>query len=204
MFHAISHHRRKWVNRAQLCEPETLEATLVYNAPVPENLTCEEILTALQKLPHHFAEVVLLSDVHDFTYKEIETTLGIPAGTVMSRLSRGRSCSALTSRRNKSRGIQVLPQHGDSGISFAKSRSIAVLAPVIGKHSICLRHCRRRSGTFWQFSADCRRDLDGLLKPNQILRSKVTSARGNPGQNSRGTASGSDPLSLKSEGSSRG
>lgn len=91
LFHAISHHRRKWVNRVQLCEPETLEATLVYNAPVSETLTNEDVLSAFQKLPHHFAEIVLLADVHEFTYKEIETTLGIPLGTVMSRLSRGRS-----------------------------------------------------------------------------------------------------------------
>jgi RNA polymerase sigma-70 factor (ECF subfamily) len=33
---------------------------------------------------------VLLSDVHEFAYKEIADTLNIPVGTVMSRLSRGR------------------------------------------------------------------------------------------------------------------
>jgi RNA polymerase sigma-70 factor (ECF subfamily) len=91
LFHSISHHRRKWVNRFHFCDPETLEATLVYNAPVPENLTDEEVLSALAKLPHQFAQVVLLADVHEFTYKEIEATLDIPIGTVMSRLSRGRS-----------------------------------------------------------------------------------------------------------------
>lgn len=91
LFHAISHHRRKWTNRFQFVESETLESTLVYSAPIPEDLTDEDLLAALAKLPQHSAEVVLLADVHDFSYKEIEETLNIPLGTVMSRLSRGRS-----------------------------------------------------------------------------------------------------------------
>src|SRR5687768_17867833 len=37
-----------------------------------------------------FEEVVLLSDIEDMTYKEIAKTLGVPIGTVMSRLHRGR------------------------------------------------------------------------------------------------------------------
>jgi RNA polymerase sigma-70 factor (ECF subfamily) len=41
-------------------------------------------------LPEEFREVVLLADVEDFAYKEIAEMLGIPVGTVMSRLSRAR------------------------------------------------------------------------------------------------------------------
>ncbi len=90
LFREISHHRRHWFNRSQFRGTEALEL-LVYKAPQSEDLTDEEILSALQKLPARFAEVVLLADVHDFTYKEIQETLNIPIGTVMSRLSRGRS-----------------------------------------------------------------------------------------------------------------
>src|SRR5262245_38146961 len=90
LFREISQHRRRWFNRSQFCGPEALEL-LVYKEPQSEDLTDEEILSALQKLPARFAEVVLLADVHDFSYKEIQETLNIPIGTVMSRLSRGRS-----------------------------------------------------------------------------------------------------------------
>jgi RNA polymerase sigma-70 factor (ECF subfamily) len=76
----------------QVCQgsDELLENVLTYEAPVSENLTDEDILAALTKLPQDFREVLLLADVQEFSYKEIAETLQIPLGTVMSRLSRGR------------------------------------------------------------------------------------------------------------------
>ena len=51
----------------------------------------EEVLGALKRLPQHYQEVVILADVEEMSYKEIADALSIPAGTVMSRLHRGRS-----------------------------------------------------------------------------------------------------------------
>jgi RNA polymerase sigma-70 factor (ECF subfamily) len=48
-----------------------------------------EVKDALGELPEKFRQVVLL-DVEGFSYKEIAEMLGIPIGTVMSRLHRGR------------------------------------------------------------------------------------------------------------------
>jgi RNA polymerase sigma-70 factor (ECF subfamily) len=90
LFHVISHQRRKWTSRFVLREPKTFEDTMPYTSPVPENLTDQELLSVLRNLPQQFAEVVMLADVHEFSYKEIQQSLGIPIGTVMSRLSRGR------------------------------------------------------------------------------------------------------------------
>ncbi len=90
LFHVISHHRRKWLNRFVLREPKTFEDTTPYTAPVPETLSDPEVLSAFRNLPQKFAEVVMLADVQEFSYKEIQDALGIPIGTVMSRLSRGR------------------------------------------------------------------------------------------------------------------
>ena len=90
LFHVISHQRRKWFGRLIFSEREELEQTTVYTPPVPEELTDDEMIAAFRKLPRQFADVVMLCDVQEFSYKEVQQTLGIPIGTVMSRLSRGR------------------------------------------------------------------------------------------------------------------
>ena len=51
----------------------------------------ERIQEALEDLPLNFREVLLLCDLEEMTYKDISQTLGLPIGTVMSRLSRARS-----------------------------------------------------------------------------------------------------------------
>lgn len=48
------------------------------------------IQTAIERLDLVFREVVVLSDVEGFSYEEIAGTLGIPLGTVRSRLFRAR------------------------------------------------------------------------------------------------------------------
>src|ERR1044071_454978 len=90
LFHVISHQRRKWFGRFVFSEREELEQTAVYEEPVGAHLTDDEVIEAFRKLPRQLAEVVMLADVQEFSYKEIQETLGIPVGTVMSRLSRGR------------------------------------------------------------------------------------------------------------------
>ena len=67
-----------------------LQDTIAYEPPVPQHLSDEDLLAALETIPVHYREVVLLTDVQEFSYKEVAATLGVPVGTVMSRLSRGR------------------------------------------------------------------------------------------------------------------
>ncbi|MGA8867081.1 MAG: sigma-70 family RNA polymerase sigma factor [Candidatus Sulfotelmatobacter sp.] len=50
----------------------------------------ETVQQALAELPVHFREILLLCEVEEMSYQEIAETLGIPAGTVMSRLFRAR------------------------------------------------------------------------------------------------------------------
>jgi RNA polymerase sigma-70 factor (ECF subfamily) len=45
---------------------------------------------ALEDLPVGYREVVVMRELEDLSYKEISSVAGIPIGTVMSRLSRGR------------------------------------------------------------------------------------------------------------------
>jgi RNA polymerase sigma-70 factor (ECF subfamily) len=51
----------------------------------------DEARRALLKMPPDLRIVFLLSSVDELTYKEISETVGIPLGTVMSRLFRARS-----------------------------------------------------------------------------------------------------------------
>jgi RNA polymerase sigma-70 factor (ECF subfamily) len=44
----------------------------------------------LARLPEEYREVVVLADVHDQSYPDIARVLGLPVGTVKSRLFRGR------------------------------------------------------------------------------------------------------------------
>lgn len=50
----------------------------------------EVLQAALQAIPEDFATAVELHDIEGFTYAEIADTVGVPIGTVMSRMSRGR------------------------------------------------------------------------------------------------------------------
>lgn len=68
---------------------------LVADGPSPESLLIaqvsrETVQRALDELPVHFREILLLCEVEEMSYQEIAETLAIPIGTVMSRLSRAR------------------------------------------------------------------------------------------------------------------
>lgn len=49
-----------------------------------------DLQAALDEMPDAFRQAVWLRDVEEFTYAEIARMVGVPIGTVMSRISRGR------------------------------------------------------------------------------------------------------------------
>jgi len=63
---------------------ETPETLLLRDTLAPE------LQAAIDALPQAFREAVWLRDVEEFSYAEIAAMLQVPAGTVMSRISRGR------------------------------------------------------------------------------------------------------------------
>ena len=63
--------------------------------PDPEALllqqqTVDRVRRAVESLPDDFREVVVLRELEGLSYKEIAEVVGVPMGTVMSRLSRAR------------------------------------------------------------------------------------------------------------------
>jgi len=55
-----------------------------------QKANAETLQGALEKLPDEFREIIVLHDLEGLAYKEIATVVGIPIGTVMSRLARAR------------------------------------------------------------------------------------------------------------------
>ncbi|MGA8762120.1 MAG: sigma-70 family RNA polymerase sigma factor, partial [Candidatus Sulfotelmatobacter sp.] len=76
-------------------EPEEGGSEVAVERDTPETLLFErsnrELLqSAIDELPAHFREILLLCEVEEMSYQEISETLSVPIGTVMSRLSRAR------------------------------------------------------------------------------------------------------------------
>ena len=66
------------------------DPTAMPEADVLDPIAADEVVRAVEKLPELHREVVLLVDVEGFSYKDAAEVLGVPIGTVMSRLHRAR------------------------------------------------------------------------------------------------------------------
>jgi RNA polymerase sigma-70 factor (ECF subfamily) len=91
LFYSVQHQRRKWFRFPQAAESEEiLSSTIAAPEPLADELSDEAIREALDNLPDDYRAVALLVDVEEFAYREAAEILGVPIGTVMSRLSRAR------------------------------------------------------------------------------------------------------------------
>lgn len=67
----------------------------VGSAPPPEDVLAtvrlgEDVQAALLELPYDFREAVVMCDIVGLSYDEIAEAVGVPVGTVRSRIHRGR------------------------------------------------------------------------------------------------------------------
>jgi RNA polymerase sigma-70 factor, ECF subfamily len=69
-------------------DPQTPESILI------ERQDKDAVRAVIERLPEHIREVLVLRDVQDLSYQEIANILGVPIGTVMSRLARARKSFA--------------------------------------------------------------------------------------------------------------
>jgi RNA polymerase sigma-70 factor (ECF subfamily) len=79
---------------------------LTASGPSPHDFAAQKELSkmvqnALTRVSVELREAVILRDLQDMDYKEIAQVLGIPEGTVKSRISRGRAELARLLERNK-------------------------------------------------------------------------------------------------------
>src|ERR1700746_3300061 len=89
---------------------ELMASTVPFVPPVPEQLTDDDLLGALRRIPEQYQEVIVLSEVEELSSKDIAMTLSIPIGTVMSRLHRARAL--LRQELTRATG-QVVPMSAD-------------------------------------------------------------------------------------------
>lgn len=89
MANTIQRHYYK-TGRMVTGQEEDVFERVTYEPPVAQELRDEIVLAALNDLLEEFRAVILLADVQEFSYQEVAAVLGIPIGTVMSRLYRGR------------------------------------------------------------------------------------------------------------------
>jgi RNA polymerase sigma-70 factor (ECF subfamily) len=89
----VRNNRRRARGRSPLVDDpdDRIGQATPFVPPVPQQLTDEDLLGALARIPPRFQDVIVLCDVEELTYKEIADALAIPLGTVMSRLHRGRA-----------------------------------------------------------------------------------------------------------------
>jgi RNA polymerase sigma-70 factor (ECF subfamily) len=69
------------------------------SAPTPEEevfrkADVDRVRGAIEAMPEPFREAIVMRDLEELSYAEIAGITGVPIGTVMSRLSRGRSILA--------------------------------------------------------------------------------------------------------------
>ncbi|MGF1660255.1 MAG: RNA polymerase sigma factor [Rubrimonas sp.] len=93
--------RTGWIDRARfrarrpsVSDPETLEALSdggVGAQAAMARLTLERVRARMAELPEEQREALALVAVEGLSYKDAAEVLGVPVGTVMSRLSRARA-----------------------------------------------------------------------------------------------------------------
>ncbi len=87
---AVSHLRRNARRGSHLSFDDVKEGALSRQPTQEDRLLQQGIVDAISELPEEQRSVLLLVSMEDMTYAQVADVLGVPIGTVMSRLSRAR------------------------------------------------------------------------------------------------------------------
>ena len=79
-------------------------------AEVVARIDGEQLRSAFALIPQEFAVAVELHDIDGFKYHEIADIVGVPLGTIMSRISRGRRLLAATIQSNRKAWALGVPE----------------------------------------------------------------------------------------------
>ncbi|RUO56674.1 RNA polymerase sigma factor [Pseudidiomarina homiensis] len=88
----LDEHRARQVREKATQQPELQEATSeAVDTQVSDQLELQDINAALHQLPHEQRTIIALVAVQGLSYREAAAIIGVPTGTIMSRLARARS-----------------------------------------------------------------------------------------------------------------
>jgi RNA polymerase sigma-70 factor, ECF subfamily len=109
--------------RAPLLDRGEDDLPRVEPPPVPDHADLSDlsidVQRALMQVPEDFRAVMILHDVHDLPQEEVAAIVGVPVGTVKSRLHRGRVAlaRAMGVERTSPRGPDAGEREGAAGPS---------------------------------------------------------------------------------------
>ena len=116
--------RSQWIRaNSRFCQFDENETQFAAGQIPMSNLIGKTLSLALFALPEKSREVVWLSAVEEFTYREIAEQLDIPIGTVMSRLHRGRKMLRVNFRN---RSDKAAAQRKSARVKIAQGKSVRV------------------------------------------------------------------------------
>lgn len=75
-------------------DTQSIPSLMDWNDESLQDVVGDELSAAMDRLSEDFRTVIVLSDLQDFKYEEIAEILGVPIGTVRSRLFRARNLLA--------------------------------------------------------------------------------------------------------------
>jgi RNA polymerase sigma-70 factor (ECF subfamily) len=127
---SLSDFHEKLDRREQLAPTLTLEPSLevageAEEGPLEEliaSASTERIHELLRMLPEEFALAIELHDLEGLRYRDIAETTGVPVGTVMSRIYRGRKLLAALILMNEGLSDLMASKPG-SELQFRKRRA---------------------------------------------------------------------------------
>ena len=92
--------------KVSITEANEAEETLSYQDSPINAIELNDCIRSLMKLPIEQREVILLVALEGLRYTEVAEVMGVPVGTVMSRLSRGRNAMRVAMEGNQTNRLK--------------------------------------------------------------------------------------------------
>lgn len=103
--------RRRARHRENTLDIDAFEGQLAVPASQEETLHAQDLVASLAELPDEQRAAILLVALEDLSYDEVAEVMGVPIGTIRSRLWRGRDAlrvAAAASENENLRGVAHL------------------------------------------------------------------------------------------------